>query len=197
MAFSNGSLERSLVMRARVQDCRLSGLGRTRLCWAGRLAVTLFIALPITSLLFSWILGPVAIWILVDRELLVPIEAPECRCSSRACVAYRTTSVRNLPCQFAFCRAEHFYATGAVETNRVGSIEVKLVPLMISSLAQARAPRLQVQPSIVVNPDAFARRLLGTSTTAVVQRSALNPMNNMTNVTDGRQQTAAPLVRLL
>ena len=197
MAFSNGSVERSLVMRARVQDCRLSGLGRTRLCWAGRLAVTLFIALPITSLLFSWILGPVAIWILVDRELLVPIEAPECRCSYRACVAYRTTSVRNLPCQFAFCRAEHFYATGAVETNRVGSIEVKLVPLMISSLAQARAPRLQVQPSIVVNPDAFARRLLGTSTTAVVQRSALNPMNNMTNVTDGRQQTAAPLVRLL
>ena len=157
----------------------------------------MFIALPITSLLFSWILGPVAIWILVDRELLVPIEAPECRCSYRACVAYRTTSVRNLPCQFAFCRAEHFYATGAVETNRVGSIEVKLVPLMISSLAQARAPRLQVQPSIVVNPDAFARRLLGTSTTAVVQRSALNPMNNMTNVTDGRQQTAAPLVRLL
>jgi hypothetical protein len=151
MAFSNGSLERSLVMRARVQDCRLSGLGRTRLCWAGRLAVTLFIALPITSLLFSWILGPVAIWILVDRELLVPIEAPECRCSSRACVAYRTTSVRNLPCQFAFCRAEHFYATGAVETNRVGSIEVKLVPLMIfvgpgACTSLAGAAKLRSQP---------------------------------------------------
>jgi hypothetical protein len=61
---------------------------------------------------------------------------------------------------------------------------------------------LQAQPSFIVNPDAFARRLLGTSTTAVVQRSALNymltNMTNVTNVTDGwRQPTAAPVVRLL
>jgi hypothetical protein len=51
---------------------------------------------------------------------------------------------------------------------------------------------LQAQPSFIVNPDAFARRLLGTSTTAIVQGT------NVTNVTDGwRQQTAAPVVRLL
>ena len=111
-------------------------------------------------------------------------------------------SVRNLPCHFASCRAEHFYATGAVETNSVGAIEVKHVPLTISPLAHARASRLQAQPSFIVNPDAFARRLLGTSTTAVVQRSALNymltNMTNVTNVTDGwRQPTAAPVVRLL